>query len=448
MKRTIQVVLGDASVPVGTLDFSTDGRREAAAFTYDPRWLGNPKGFAIDPSLPLVAGPQFHRRTQAQHSSAFFGVIADTEADGWGRQIIARNYAAFQREQRVSGKAVSGAPLNSLDYLLAVSDSTRVGALRFIDEKGIYQRAPEFGRREAPPLVELREMLTAATAFEHRSESARDLRYLLGRGTSLGGLRPKCSVIDDDGTLSIGKFPSVGDTRSVTKGEVLALRLAKEAGINAAVARTVYCDGTAVALVQRFDRDGDKRILYASARTLLGANDDGEHTYTEIADAIRQGGHEVSADLEQLWRRVVYNILITNVDDHLNNHGFLHAGGGKWMLSPAFDINPFPDKARLLKTWISEESGPEASIESALSAAPYFGLSKDGAKRIVGEVERAVSHWRRVAASAEVGMSPKEMDPFIEAFEHPERVEAKRAAARVYVTGKTTPIHRSTPSPK
>lgn len=448
MKRTIQVVMGDASVPVGALDFSSDGRRESVAFTYDPRWLGNPKGFAIDPSLPLAAGPHFHKRTQAQHSSAFFGVIADTEADGWGRQIIARNYVAFQREQRASGKAVSVAPLSSLDYLLAVADYTRVGALRFIDEKSVYQRAPEFGRRDAPPLVELRAMLAATTAFEQRSESARDLRYLLGRGTSLGGLRPKCSVIDDDGTLSIGKFPSVGDTRSVTKGEVLALRLAKEAGINAAVARTVYCDGAAVALIRRFDREGNKRILYASARTLLGANDDGEHSYTEIADAIRQGGQDVSADLEQLWRRMVYNVLITNVDDHLNNHGFLHSGGGKWMLAPAFDINPFPDKARLLKTWISEEAGPEASIESALSVAPYFGLSKERAARIVGEVESAVGHWRRVAASAEVGMSSKEMDPFVEAFEHSARIEARRAAASIHAVGNATPTRRVSPTLK
>jgi serine/threonine-protein kinase HipA len=235
---------------------------------------------------------------------------------------------------------------------LVVARAARVGSLRFSDENGVLQRAVEPGQRSVPPLVELKDLVAASHAVERNTETAADLRYLLGKGTSVGGLRPKASVLDDDGALCIGKFPSVKDDRPIEKGEVLALRLAALAGIDAAQARVVDADGESVALVRRFDRTREGRLLYVSARTLMGVDDDQEHTYTEIAETIRMRGNEVAKDLAQLWRRIVYSVLITNVDDHLNNHGFLHVSRGKWRLSPAFDLNPFPDKDRALKTWI------------------------------------------------------------------------------------------------
>ena len=181
-------------------------------------------------------------------------MIADTEPDGWGRRVIQRDYAKRRQEARRVGEAVEPNPLNSLDYLLAVDDVSRVGALRLQDENGRFQRASEAGRRTTPPLIELAHLLAASRAVETNTETAADLAYLRGRGTSLGGLRPKCSVIDDDGQLSIGKFPSVADERPVTKGEVLAMRLAKRAGIDAADARLVESDGAPIALIRRFDR--------------------------------------------------------------------------------------------------------------------------------------------------------------------------------------------------
>ena len=296
------------------------------------------------------------------------------------------------------------------------------------DEDGIFQRAQEEGRRTTPPLIEIEQILTASRAVETNTETAADLAYLRGRGTSLGGLRPKCSVLDEDGRLAIGKFPSVADERAVTKGEVLAMRLARRAGINAAPARLIDSAGTPVALIQRFDRPaGGGRLMYISAATMLGAEpgDHGEHAYTELVDALRQNGAVPITDIEELWRRIAFSILITNVDDHLLNHGFLHVERGQWRLAPAFDINPFPERLRELKTWVSEDTGPEASIDALMSVLPYFRIAKEQALAILAEVESAVSEWR--AEGARIGMSSAELDDFIDAFEHEERHAARKA---------------------
>jgi serine/threonine-protein kinase HipA len=309
---------------------------------------------------------------------------------------------------------------------LAVDDANRAGALRFQDENGVFQRASEPGRRTAPPLVELGALLSATRAVETNTESAADLAYLRGRGTSLGGLRPKCSVIDDGGRLSIGKFPSVSDDRAVTKGEVLALRLARAAGINAAEARLIDSAGAPVALIRRFDRpEAGGRLLYISAATMLGveAGDPVEHTYTQIVDALRQYGADAQSDIEELWRRIAFSILITNVDDHMRNHGFLHVAHGQWRLAPAFDVNPFPERARELKTWLSEDAGPAASIDALMSIAPYCRIDAQSSARILLDVDRAVSRWRHSGRA--IGMSDRELDQFADAFEHRERHAAK-----------------------
>ena len=252
MRRNIRVALGENARDLGTLRFDAQGARESAAFAYDAEWLGAGDGFAIDPGLPLVTGPQFHRRERG--GSVFHGAIADTEPDGWARRVILRDHAKRRQEAKRTGADVENRPLNALDFLLAVDDVSRVGALRFQDEDGVFQRAAEAGRRTVPPLIELGHLLSASHAVETHTETAEDLRYLRGRATSLGGLRPKCTVVDDDGRLSIGKFPSVGDDRAVTKGEVLAMQLAAAAGINAAEASLIESEGSPVALIRRFDR--------------------------------------------------------------------------------------------------------------------------------------------------------------------------------------------------
>ncbi|MBU9834584.1 type II toxin-antitoxin system HipA family toxin (plasmid) [Rahnella aquatilis] len=417
VRQQIQVRIGKAGMPVGTLIYVKQGHRENTTFAYDQDWLGNPDGFNVSADLSLISGYQ-PRRAPSNHDSVFHFAIADTAPDAWGRRVIARDHA-----KRRKGNP-SLAPLTEMDYLLAVDDFSRIGALRLRDQNGHYCRTVENGRRATPPLLELQRIYQASRAVEKGQESTEDLRYLQGKGTSLGGMRPKSTVVDEDGALAIGKFPSVGDTRSVTRGEVLALCLAQRAGIDAAPARIVELDGVPVAIIRRFDRDNaDGRIPYQSAASLLQASREEDRSYTEIADAIRSMGHAPTADVQQLWRRLVFNLLITNVDDHLQNHGFLHVEKGLWRLAPAFDVNPFPDKERESKTWLSEQDGPITDIEMLLARSTYFSLNRADALAALADVHAAVLNWRQVALSAAVGLQASELEDFAPAFEH-EQMEA------------------------
>ena len=204
----------------------------------------------------------------------------------------------------------------------------------------------------------------------------------------------------------------------MTKGEVLALHLAGHAGIRAAQGRLVISDGLPVTLVRRFDRRADgTRIPYVSAATLLGLDrdDSSQHTYTEIVDALRVHGSNTQRDIDEIYRRIAFSILINNVDDHLHNHGFLHVGHGLWELAPAFDINPFPDRYRELKTWISSTVGPEASLDALRSEAPYFRIEPAQSETIIDEVTNAVTGWRQTGAR--LGMTTRELDDFADAFD-------------------------------
>lgn len=423
-RQQVQLCIGKAGLPVGSLVYVRQGRRENSAFAYDEGWLASPARFNVSADLQLMAGHQPHQAA-SPHDSVFYGAIADTAPDAWGRRVIARDHAKRR-------KADPQLPaLTELDYLLAVDDFSRVGALRLRDPDGTWHRTAAKGRRSTPPLIELERIYQASRAVERGQETAEDLRYLQGKGTSLGGMRPKCTMLDEDGRLAIGKFPSVGDTRSVTRGEVLALKLAARAGIDAAPARIVVLgdkgNEVPVAVIRRFDRDdADGRIPYQSAASLLQASREEDRSYTEMADAIRTHGHAPTQDVQQLWRRLAFNLLITNVDDHLQNHGFLHVALGQWRLAPAFDINPFPDKDRESKTWLSEQDGPITDVKMLLARAPYFALSKEQALSVLEEVHAAVSNWRQVALGSEVGLRAAELDDFAPAFEH-EQMDAAAA---------------------
>ena len=420
VRRQIQLCIGKAGTPIGSLVYVRQGRRENCAIAYDEAWLANPERFNVSADLQLAHGYQPHKAA-SPHDSVFHGAIADTAPDAWGRRVIARDHAKRRKDDPRL------AALTEMDYLLAVDDFSRVGALRLRDSDGRWHRTIAAGRRSTPPLIELERIFQASRALERGQETTEDLRYLQGKGTSLGGMRPKCTMVDEDGWLAIGKFPSVGDTRSVTRGEVLALKLASRAGIDAAPARIVQLDDASVAVIRRFDRDGaDGRIPYQSAASLLQASREEDRSYTEIADAIRAYGHAPTQDVQQLWRRLVFNLLITNVDDHLQNHGFLHVERGLWRLAPAFDVNPFPDKDRESKTWLSEQDGPITDLQMLLARAPYFALDPEQALAILAEVHAAVSNWRPLALSPEVGLRLAELNDFAPAFEH-EQMEAAAA---------------------
>jgi serine/threonine-protein kinase HipA len=420
-KAELDICIGKAELPAGRLSFMKSGPRQFSQFAYREQWVRDTNYFDISPDLQPMVGYQI-RKPPSKEDSLFFLALADTEPDAWGRRVIARAHAKERKNNPALG------PLTELDYLCAVDDFSRIGALRIRDANGGYLRSADEGRRMTPPMLELEKMIAASRAVELNTETAEDLKYLQGKGTSLGGMRPKCTILDEDGALALGKFPSVQDERSVTRGEVLALRLARMAGINAADARIVMVQGIPVAIVRRFDRTtSDGRIPYMSGGTLLQASRNDEHAYTEVVDVMRTKCLDFRADAKQLWRRLVFNHLITNVDDHLQNIGFLYVDKNLWRLSPAFDLNPFPDKERESKTWLSEDTGPIASVGQLLEQASRFELKPDEAKQVLAEVVNAVTQWRAVALTQEVGLTAAELDDFEPAFEHSDLEEAQVA---------------------
>jgi serine/threonine-protein kinase HipA len=410
-KRTqIDVFLGKAEKPLGRLIYVKDGQREFSQFAYSDAWLADAQFFDVSPDLARQSGCQL-RKPPTQHDTCFFLALADTEPDAWGRRVIARAHA------KARAKDASLGALTEADYVVCVDDFSRVGALRLRDESGQYLRSVADGARSTPAFLELEKILLASRAVETSQETAEDLAYLQGKGTSLGGMRPKCTILDSDGALSLGKFPSVNDERAVTRGEVLALRLAQLAGIDSAQARVVMVHDQPVAMIRRFDRTPEQnRIPYISGATLLQANRDDELSYTEIIDVMRSKCANFVDDARQLWRRLVFNYLITNVDDHLQNIGFLYSGNQQWRLAPAFDLNPFPDKDTESKTWLSEDSGPITSIQQLLDHAGRFELSQPQAQTLLEEVALAVMRWKDVATSAEVGLKAHELNDFKQAF--------------------------------
>ncbi|AXK38501.1 type II toxin-antitoxin system HipA family toxin [Crenobacter cavernae] len=425
VQQTVQVALGQSAIPLGTLTYNKDGGREYSTFAYVPSWRADANRFEISPDLSLVEGHQF-RKAPSKEDSVFHFAFADTEPDGWGCRVIARDHAKRRKTAQAAGSSTSSAALTEMDYLLGVDDMSRIGAIRLMGADGRFLRTIEDGGRGTPLLLDLAQLMTASRAVEMNKETEADLRYLRGRGTSVGGMRPKCTVLDDDGHLAIGKFPSIKDDRSVTRGEVLALHLARKAGITVADSRVVMSDDLPVALIRRFDRvEGGGRIPYLSAGSMMQASRQEDHAYTQIAESIIANCVNPNQDLEELWRRLAFNLLITNVDDHVQNHGFLHVEHGQWRLAPAFDINPFPDKDQELKLWLDEASGPVNSIGEVVARANYFRLDETAVRRVLGDVYSTVLSWRTVAKSAPVGMSERDQDDFAPAFENEQMRIAK-----------------------
>jgi len=419
LKQQVAVCIGKAGQTVGQLSYVKVGAREYSAFAYDIAWLSDPARFEVSPDLALISGHQV-RRAPSKIDSCFHHALADTEPDAWGRRVIARAHA---RARKTSPQLKA---LNAFDYLSAVDDFSRMGALRLQHGSGAFLQTVDEGQRATPPLVDLLRIFEASRAVEGGQETAEDLRYLQGKGTSLGGMRPKCTVLDVDGSLALGKFPSLLDERNVTRAEVLALHLAQRAGIDAASARVLQVGNTPVAVIRRFDRTPEHaRIHYLSAASMLQAKRHEERSYTEIADVIRAKCANPTADVQQLWRRLVFNLLITNVDDHLQNLGFLYVGQGQWRLAPHFDLNPFPDKDRESKTWLSEATGPITSLDMLMAQASYFSLPPTEALQVLAQVYASVLEWRAAALGPDVGLLARELDDFAPAFEHDQMDEAR-----------------------
>lgn len=390
---------------VGTLWTRQGKARDSASFEYDETWLASHNRYALEPALQLASGT-----IHTDGKRALFGAIGDSAPDRWGRILI-------QREERRKARGEARAPrtLSEADYLLGVGDITRQGALRFSLEKSGAFHAPQ-DQATIPPLIRLGELLNAATRVNADEDDDSDLRLLLAPGSSLGGARAKASVIDGNGALSIAKFPQADDAWPVTLWEIVALDLAGRAGIPTPDRRIEKVAGKNVLLLKRFDRSGSNRIPFLSAMSMLTATDNEAHSYLEIVDALRMHGGKPEHDFHQLWRRIVFNILISNTDDHLRNHGFLYEGQG-WVLSPAYDLNPTPTdiKRRVLSLAI-DAADATASLDLAYQVASLFGLKPEEAKNIAYEVGSAVKDWSECAAG--YGISGKEIGRMESAFEH------------------------------
>ncbi len=403
----VYVDLHGESIQVGRLWSRTRGARESATFGYDASWLTHPGKFALEPALPLTPGP-FHTRADR----ALFGAMDDSAPDRWGRVLMRR---AERRRAEKAGQTAR--TLGESDYLLLVDDEARQGALRFAEMPGGPFLAEPSGRR-IPPFVELPRLLSAAARVTNEEEDDEDLRILVGPGSSLGGARPKASVRDRDGHLALAKFPDQRDDYGVVLWEGVALSLALKAGVSVPQWRIEEVAGKPVAIIRRFDRVDGQRIPFLSAMNMLGANDNEVRSYLEIADALRQHGAAAREDLVQLWRRVVFNVMISNTDDHLRNHGFLlHGDNSGWRLAPAYDLNPTPAdvRPRVLSTAI-ELDDATASLDLALETAHYYGINASAARMIAVEVARAVSDWR--AAAARLNIQSREIERMASAFLH------------------------------
>lgn len=415
----VYIDLGGESVFVGRLWSRMRNERQSASFEYDRTWLKNPQRFALDPALTLAQGP-FH----TPPGKALFGAIGDSAPDRWGQMLMRRNNRRLAERRGETQRT-----LLEVDFLLIVNDEARQGALRFkTDPQGEFEAVGD--RLSIPPLEELPRLLSAAERVESKEEADEDLRLLVAPGSSLGGARPKACVRDNDGHLALAKFTRQQDDSndiSVVLWEGVALSLAKKSGIDVPRWRIEKINGKPVILVRRFDRVEGRRVAFLSAMSMLGAKDNETHSYLEIAAALMQHGAAPKADLAQLWRRIVFNVLISNTDDHLRNHGFLYTGQEGWRLSPAYDLNPAPVDIcpRILRTTIGWDDAA-TSIDHALETAEYYGLNPADAKNAAAEVARAVSGWREHAAH--LGIATRDISRMETAFVHEDLEKSLRLA--------------------
>lgn len=391
---------------MGRLSMDRVRGKEVFSFEYDGSWLSGGLAQQLDPELQLFEGKQYLRDARQN-----FGIFLDSSPDRWGRLLMRRKEACYARREHRAEKR-----LTELDYLLGVYDGQRMGALRF--REGVSEHYLNSDERMAtPPWASLRDLENASLRFEEsdlqdNEETLKWLNQLIAPGSSLGGARPKAGVMDDQGSLWIAKFPSRSDEEDTGAWELVLHELARKAGLrvpDAAVHK--FSSRYHTFLSRRFDRTrSGKRIHFASAMTLLGYTDGANAvtgvSYLELAEFVMRNGAAPEADLAELWRRIVFNICVSNTDDHLRNHGFLLASRNGWMLSPAYDMNPNPLGEGL--TLNITENDNRLDLDLALEVAESFHLKGLRAKDIMEGVRLAVKQWRQVAGHQKISKAEQE----------------------------------------
>lgn len=376
--------------------------KKAFSFEYDKDWIKTKQQMLLDPDLQFYTGPQYPNNHKEN-----FGIFLDSMPDTWGRTLMKRRVA-----QEAKAKDEKPRTLYDIDFLLGVYDESRMGALRFkTDPDG--QFLDHSNANPTPPWSSIRELQHAAKALENDDDQGAQkwLAVLMAPGSSLGGARPKANILDENKELWIAKFPSKNDTIDKAAWELLAYELALEAGINMAPCRMEKIAGPYnTFFTKRFDREGGERIHFASAMTMTGNSEDTirDHTpsYLEIADFIQNKCVNITENLHQLWRRIVFNIAISNTDDHLRNHGFVLTDAG-WELSPAYDINPSVDKDGLAMNIDTDNNALDYGLAKSVGA--YYRLSDSEMDVIIDEVMAAVRQWKGIATKLGISRGEQEL---------------------------------------
>lgn len=392
---------------IGILSALQAKGKKVFSFEYDKDWLKSGQKFLLDPDIQLYGGSQYSNQKEN------FGIFLDSMPDTWGRTLMRRRAAQWAKESKEKAPT-----LYDIDFLLGVYDESRMGALRFkINPNGDFLDNNKTA--STPPWASIRELQNAAYIFENdidNEEASSYLSVLIAPGSSLGGARPKANVLDADKNLWIAKFPSKTDTVDKAAWEFLTYQLAINAGIEMASSRIDRIAGNYnTFFTKRFDRENGERIHFASAMTMTGNSEDSirdnQASYLDIAEFISTYGANIEANLHQLWRRIIFNIAISNTDDHLRNHGFILTKEG-WILSPAYDLNPSIDKDGLALNIDTHNN--DLDFELAKNVGEYFRLNRQQMETIIQEVLESVRQWKILADK--IGISRGEQELMIKAF--------------------------------
>ncbi len=392
---------------IGILSAHQGKGRKSFSFEYDEQWLKGKNLFLLDPDIGMFSGPQYPAKNEN------FGIFVDSMPDTWGRTLMKK-----RASQLVKTHGKTARVLYDIDFLLGVADTCRMGALRFkLDPDGPF--LDNDCHSPIPPWTSVGELQRIASLVESDKDTKelnKWLIMLMAPGSSLGGARPKANIIDKNGHLWIAKFPSRNDTIDKAKWEFLAYKLTLAAGILMSESRIEKVAGNYFTFfTKRFDRMNGERVHFASAMTITGNNEttirDNRASYLDLSIFIQNHGGNIKEDLEQLWRRIVFNIAVSNTDDHLRNHGFI-IENDVWRLSPAFDVNPSTDKEELALN-IDDSSGA-LDFNLALSVCEYFRLDLNEARSVLDQVTAAVGTWRKTAK--QLGISSSEIELMQSAF--------------------------------
>lgn len=399
----------DGPIFIGILSAHFAKGKKAFSFEYDKDWLQSDSQRLLDPDIEFYSGPQYPANKEN------FGIFLDSMPDTWGKTLMKRRVA---QDARANEEPVR--TLYEIDYLLGVYDESRMGALRFktaMDGPFLDNDTES----PTPPWSSLGDLQEAVKQLENDEESdaiRKWIAILIAPGSSLGGARPKANILDAHRNLWIAKFPSKTDSIDKAAWEFLAYKLALSAGIEMAESRIEKITGQYhTFLTKRFDRENGNRVHFASAMTMTGNTEDtirdGSPSYLEIVEFIENYGFDVEANLHQLWRRIVFNIAISNTDDHLRNHGFILRDKG-WILSPAYDLNPSVEKDGLSLNIDMDDNALD--FELAKSVGEFFRLSNDEMDTILDQVFSVVTEWKAIAE--EIGISRKEQQIMERAFNY------------------------------